>query len=112
MLDPTGMPLAQKPVQRATQLTIGRNGHVALSFTSPADAQARGLAMTYQEPTLFSDLDVAENISLGLQPLRAGPFVDRPVLYSRAEEALAALGAGVRTRSRVAGVPVADQQLV
>jgi ABC-type branched-subunit amino acid transport system ATPase component len=35
---------------------------------SPADAQAQGVAIIYQEPTLFPDLSVAENVMMGRQP--------------------------------------------
>jgi rhamnose transport system ATP-binding protein len=31
----------------------------------PADASARGISVIYQEPTLFPDLSVAENVFLG-----------------------------------------------
>src|SRR5258708_39752701 len=31
-----------------------------VDFSGPADAQARGIAVIYQEPTLFPDLSVAE----------------------------------------------------
>src|SRR5687767_9074295 len=41
-----------------------------VSFTGPADALAAGIAVIYQEPTLFPDLSVAENIFIGRQPLR------------------------------------------
>ena len=38
----------------------------------PADARAAGIAVIYQEPTLFPDLSVAENIFMGRQPLSRG----------------------------------------
>src|SRR2546429_4013612 len=43
----------------------------------PAAAQAAGIAVIYQEPTLFPDLTVAENIFMGRQPLLAGRRIDR-----------------------------------
>jgi rhamnose transport system ATP-binding protein len=39
---------------------------------SPADAQAQGVAIIYQEPTLFPDLSVAENVMMGRQPTVEG----------------------------------------
>src|SRR5215831_8242687 len=41
-----------------------------VAFHGPADARAAGIAVIYQEPTLFPDLSVAENIFVGRQPLR------------------------------------------
>ena len=41
-----------------------------VDFRGPADAQRAGIAVIYQEPTLFPDLSVAENIFMGRQPLR------------------------------------------
>ena len=43
----------------------------------PAAAQAAGIAVIYQEPTLFPDLTVAENIFMGRQPLLAARRIDR-----------------------------------
>src|SRR3712207_131627 len=39
-----------------------------VDFHGPADAQHAGVAVIYQEPTLFPDLTVAENIFMGRQP--------------------------------------------
>ncbi|MDB5057872.1 MAG: transporter-like protein, partial [Chloroflexi bacterium] len=39
-----------------------------VQLRSPADAQAQGIAIIYQEPTLFPDLSVSENVMMGRQP--------------------------------------------
>ena len=39
-------------------------------FNGPAASRAAGVSIIYQEPTLFPDLTVAENIFMGRQPLR------------------------------------------
>ena len=41
-------------------------------LSGPAEARDLGIAVIYQEPTLFPDLSVAENIFMGRQPLLAG----------------------------------------
>ena len=41
---------------------------VARRFAKPAEARDAGLAVIYQEPTLFADLSIAENIFMGRQP--------------------------------------------
>ena len=48
-----------------------------VDFHSTAGAKDAGIAVIYQEPTLFPDLSVAENIFVGRQPLEA-PAPDRP----------------------------------
>ena len=51
-------------------------GGAPVILHSPAAARDAGIAVIYQEPTLFPDLTVAENIFVGRQPLRAGRRVD------------------------------------
>ena len=51
------------------------NGH-ELVLSSPAVARDAGIAVIYQEPTLFPDLTVAENVFMGRQPLRSARRVD------------------------------------
>jgi rhamnose transport system ATP-binding protein len=46
----------------------------------PADAQTAGIAVIYQEPTLFPDLSVEENIFMGRQPMRSGRRIDRRLM--------------------------------
>jgi ABC-type sugar transport system ATPase subunit len=48
-----------------------------LHFANPAQAQAAGIAIVYQELNLSPNLSVAENIFLGMEPRAAGAFVDR-----------------------------------
>lgn len=40
----------------------------ALDFRNPAEARDAGVAVIYQEPTLFPDLSIAENVLIGRQP--------------------------------------------
>jgi ABC-type transport system involved in cytochrome bd biosynthesis fused ATPase/permease subunit len=48
-----------------------------VTLHSPAAARDAGIAVIYQEPTLFPDLTVAENIFMGRQPLRTARRIDR-----------------------------------
>src|SRR6202008_3756389 len=41
---------------------------VERAFATPAQARDAGIAVIYQEPTLFFDLSIAENIYMGRQP--------------------------------------------
>src|ERR1051325_4523641 len=46
---------------------IELNGE-AIAHNSPRLAKSRGIAAIYQQPALFADLTVAENIALGFEP--------------------------------------------
>jgi ribose transport system ATP-binding protein len=59
-----------------------------LHCANPAQAQAAGIAVVYQELNLSSNLSVAENIFLGMEPRTARAFVDRKRLKEKATEIL------------------------
>ncbi|MGS2616116.1 sugar ABC transporter ATP-binding protein [Micromonospora sp. LZ34] len=81
-------------------------------FGGPADARAAGIAVIYQEPTLFPDLSVAENIFIGRQPLRGLRRIDRAAMRSRTRELFARLGVQLDPDRPARGLSIADQQLV
>ena len=64
----------------------------AVSFRSPAEALAGGVAVVSQETTLVPDLSVAENIFLGHRQARRGGLVDWRGTRRAAREALDRLG--------------------
>lgn len=55
-----------------------------VSFNSPAEAQNAGIAVVYQELSVFPNLSVAENIFANQQPVNRGGFVDRKKLKDQA----------------------------
>jgi rhamnose transport system ATP-binding protein len=84
-----------------------------VTFGGPADARAAGIAVIYQEPTLFPDLSVAENIFVGRQPMRAkGRRIDPSAMRRRAEELFGQLGVHLDPDRPARGLSIADQQLV
>ncbi|WP_432829093.1 sugar ABC transporter ATP-binding protein [Dactylosporangium sp. CA-092794] len=83
-----------------------------LVLSNPADARAAGIAVIYQEPTLFADLSVAENIFMGRQPLRALRRIDAGEMRRRAAELFARLGVHLDPDRPARGLSIADQQLV
>jgi rhamnose transport system ATP-binding protein len=83
-----------------------------VSFGGPADAQAAGVSIIYQEPSLFPDLTVAENIYMGRQPLGAARRIDRRTMERSAREIFARLGVQLDPSRLARGLSVADQQVV
>ena len=78
----------------------------------PADARRAGVSMIYQELSLALHLTVAENIVLGMEPVR-GPFVRRAEMRRRAVDAMAELGRpDIAPETPVRKLSVADRQLV
>src|SRR5690349_22453515 len=83
-----------------------------VDFGSTAESKAAGVAVIYQEPTLFPDLSVTENIFMGRQPLLAGRRIDRSRMYAEAEALFIRLGVHIDPRRPAQGLSIADQQVV
>ncbi|MEU8258141.1 sugar ABC transporter ATP-binding protein [Micromonospora inaquosa] len=83
-----------------------------LRLGGPADARAAGIAVIYQEPTLFPDLSVAENIFMGRQPLRGLRRIDTAAMNRDAERLFQRLGVRIDPTRPARGLSIADQQLV
>ncbi|GAA1299269.1 sugar ABC transporter ATP-binding protein [Saccharothrix xinjiangensis] len=81
-------------------------------LTSPAAARAAGIAVIHQEPTLFPDLSVAENIFIGRQPLGRFRRVDRTAMRAGAVRLFDRLGVRLDPDRPARGLSIADQQLV
>src|SRR5215217_4247550 len=79
---------------------------------TPADAKAAGIAVIYQEPTLFPDLSVGENIAMGRQPLGRLGTIDRTAMNRQAEQLFQRLGVSIDPGRPARGLSIADQQLV
>ena len=72
-----------------------------------------GIAVIYQEPTLFPDLSVTENIFMGRQPLTAGRRIDRKAMHDRGARACSSALASTSIPRRLAeGLSIADQQII
>ena len=81
-------------------------------FKSPADSKAAGISVIYQEPTLFPDLSVAENIYIGRQPRGRLGLIDRSVMRRQARELFATLGVPIDPDRIADGLSIADQQII
>ncbi len=83
-----------------------------VTLHGPAGAQQAGIAVIYQEPTLFPDLSVAENIFMGRQPLAAGRRIDRRRMNADAAALFGRLGVRLDPGRVSRGLSIADQQIV
>ncbi|MFI9780142.1 sugar ABC transporter ATP-binding protein [Streptomyces sp. NPDC051956] len=83
-----------------------------VAFNGPADARDTGVAVIYQEPTLFPDLSVAENIFMGRQPRRSLGRVDHRAVKQAAADLFTRLGVDLDPDQPARGLSIADQQLV
>ncbi|MFJ5104301.1 sugar ABC transporter ATP-binding protein [Streptomyces sp. NPDC088554] len=81
-------------------------------FHGPADARDAGIAVIYQEPTLFPDLSIAENISMGRQPRRALGRIDRKAVRETTAALMRRLGVELDPDRPARGLSIADQQIV
>ena len=77
---------------------------------SSAEAQRRGVAAIYQEPSIFPDLSVAENIFIGHED--QGWLIDFGTMYAEAERLLTDLDITVNPRLPASGLTVGGQQAV
>ncbi|TIC85033.1 sugar ABC transporter ATP-binding protein [Nocardioides sp. GY 10113] len=83
-----------------------------VDFGSTAESKGAGVAVIYQEPTLFPDLSVAENIFMGRQPLGRGRAIDRATMYAESEALFNRLGVVIDPRRPARGLSIADQQII
>jgi rhamnose transport system ATP-binding protein len=81
-------------------------------FDNAKQSQAAGIAIIFQEPTLFPDLSVAENIFIGSQPLKRGRRIDRRKMRRDAAALFGQLGVRIDPDRLARGLSIADQQLV
>lgn len=77
---------------------------------SAQDAQQFGIAAMYQEPMIFPDLSVAENIFIGHRD--RGRIVDRRKMEREAREVLERLGVQIEVDEPARGLTLAEQQTV
>jgi ABC-type sugar transport system ATPase subunit len=89
---------------------------VSTNFRSPADAEAAGIQVIYQELNYAPDLTVGENVMMGHLPARRGPLgrfsVNWSAVHQRSAELLLALEADVQTHSFMRDLSVGQQQIV
>lgn len=87
-------------------------GGEVVELRSPTQAQNLGIAVVQQEPMLFPDLDVAENVFMGRHPRDRFGRVDWKRMYREVDQLLSSLDVSLSSHTPVQGLSVAEQQLV
>ncbi len=87
-------------------------GGQAFRALSPADGQAAGIAVVYQNPEMHLDLSVAANIFLGDQPRKTLGLIDTKAMAERAVALLKRLGIALPVNGRLGDLDIAHRQQV
>jgi rhamnose transport system ATP-binding protein len=100
--------LAGVHVNDGGTITIGDKAFIT---GSPQASIEQGIAVIYQEPSLFLDLSLAENVFIGRQPMK-GAAIDWEFAQSEAARLFAELGVQLDPKRQARGLSIADQQVV
>ena len=89
------------------------DGHTAV-IRSVADAISRGIGFIHQELNVLDNLNVAENVFLGREPVWGGPLklIDRGKLCAQTEIYLKRLGLDIPSQTLLRTLSIAQQQMV
>jgi rhamnose transport system ATP-binding protein len=96
-------------IHRPDQGEMLLNGQ-PLTLSDSADAQVKGIGAIYQEPMVFPDLNVAENIFISHR--NRGSVVNWGRMEREARAILGKLGVALDVRSPARGLTLAQQQTV
>ena len=91
--------------------TLEIGGSIVSNLT-PTRAQALGVSCIYQQPALFPDLSVAENIGLRLESGGAFQKVNWQHRRQNADSLLSRIGASIDPNALVGSLSMPEQQLV
>jgi ribose transport system ATP-binding protein len=85
-----------------------------VEIRSPREASALGIEFIHQELSVLDNLDIAANIFLRREPTTGGflKLIDRKRIYGEADALLRKLGLDLSSRTPLAQLSIAQQQLV
>jgi len=87
------------------------NGEEA-TISGPNDAIARGIGMVHQHFMLIPVMTAAENVMLGVEPIRNGVFLDKASVVKRIQEISKQYDLDVDPQAYIGDLPVGAQQRV
>ena len=85
---------------------------VPIQIRSPREAAALGISIVHQELSVLANLDIAENIFAGREPVRTGFLLNRDTEDSRTSEALRRLDEPLPVRTQTAHLALGHRQIV
>jgi ABC-type sugar transport system ATPase subunit len=91
--------------------TVFVNGE-SVSFANVKEANKNGVAIVFQELSLFPDLDILANLFLLKEPLKYGVLVSRSEMKHQAQTILDELGLQVNLNTPIRALRLDEQQLI
>ena len=86
-----------------------------IKWKNSMESQNKGISAIYQDPTIYPDLNVTENIFMGHQKIsNVTRKINWRYLYKRTQELLNSLGVGdiINPKEIVRGLSIAERQIV
>ena len=84
---------------------------IKCNLRNNADSRKNGIGVVYQELSLLPDRSVAENISMGIWPKKAG-CVDWKRIHENAQKVLESVNLSIDPDELIGGLPMAIRQMV
>ncbi len=91
--------------------TLHLNGTL-IENNSPHRSRSLGIVAIYQQPALFPDLTVSENLALSSEPSSLWRILDWKSREARARKLLAEIGGRIEPNTLVSALSMAEQQIV
>jgi ABC-type sugar transport system ATPase subunit len=92
--------------------SIEIDGHGAVTIEDERHAQRLGIAIVYQERSLFPLLSIAENLFVNRQPAGAGGVIDRTALHAQARALLEEVNLAADPERPAGSLSPAQQQML
>ncbi len=89
---------------------IGLNGDCYVVH-NPKEAMDKGVSMIHQELSPILDMNVAENIFIGREPVKNG-FIDKRKMHEDTQTLLDSIGLGIKPDTKMRELSVAEMQVV
>jgi len=84
-----------------------------VAWTNPMEAIKKGIAAIYQEPTVFPDLNIAENIFMSHQDYNPiTKKINWKILYQKTNNILRTLNTSIQARDKIVSLNYSERQLV